>query len=293
MTFLQTNNECLQILFVCFTESIHWCANNIGFNMSSYYFEEVSNGYMPSDWTTGPWSPDHQHGGAPTMLIGHLLQEQSQLALVRLTVEFLRPVPKKLMRAEFEKVRSGKKVESWSCSLFCDGEKVVSATGLFIQEEQQSFELPKHTTIKTPVLPDPNSQNSSKDIAFTFDTSEANMADSIEIILSRGEYGKGEVGAWLRMRGTVLKDKPATPLDRFLAVADCGNGIAGFLDIKKYSFINPDLTVYINRLPKNEWVHSDAKSFGCHNGIGLSDSAIFDEEGFIGRVNQSLLLREH
>jgi acyl-CoA thioesterase len=58
----------------------------------------------------------------------------------------------------------------------------------------------------------------------------------------------------------------------------------------QYSFINPDLTVYLHRYPVGEWVCLDAVTHPQSNGIGLAESALFDEEGSIGRAAQSLLI---
>ena len=101
----------------------------------------------------------------------------------------------------------------------------------------------------------------------------------------------GAATDWIRLRVPLLLGEPTSPLSRVAAAADFGNGISWVLPRKdNYSFINPDLTVYLHRYPVGEWVCLDAVTHPQSNGIGLAESALFDEEGPIGRAAQSLLI---
>ena len=55
-------------------------------------------------------------------------------------------------------------------------------------------------------------------------------------------------------------------------------------------FINPDLSVYLHRYPKGEWVCLDAETTPGENGVGIALSTIFDAEGPIGHGIQSLFI---
>jgi hypothetical protein len=48
--------------------------------------------------------------------------------------------------------------------------------------------------------------------------------------------------------------------------------------------------VYLHRPPAGEWVCLDATTIPQPSGIGLADSALYDENGPIGRSLQSLVL---
>ena len=56
------------------------------------------------------------------------------------------------------------------------------------------------------------------------------------------------------------------------------------------SFINPDLTLYLQRLPRGEWVCLDAVTWPEGQGVGLAESELFDADGRLGRALQGLLL---
>ena len=55
-------------------------------------------------------------------------------------------------------------------------------------------------------------------------------------------------------------------------------------------FINPDLTLYIERQPVGEWIGLQAQTTIASGGIGTSESVLFDERGRVGRATQALLI---
>jgi acyl-CoA thioesterase len=81
-------------------------------------------------------------------------------------------------------------------------------------------------------------------------------------------------------------------LQRTLVAADCGNGISSAVDIHRYLFINPDLTVYQHRPAAGEWIGLDAQTRLERHGSGLAEAALFDANGRLGRSLQSVYLDE-
>jgi hypothetical protein len=62
------------------------------------------------------------------------------------------------------------------------------------------------------------------------------------------------------------------------------------LDPLRYSFVNPDLTVYLERPPAGDWVGFEVRSGAGPLGAGLSESLLRDEAGLLGRSAQSLVI---
>jgi hypothetical protein len=103
----------------------------------------------------------------------------------------------------------------------------------------------------------------------------------------------GPATAWLRMRQPLVAGEEPTPLQRLLVAADVGNGISAALDFRRFLFINVDLTVHLERMPKGEWIGVDAATLPRPNGIGTAESTLFDvDNGRIGRALQTLLVSE-
>ena len=102
------------------------------------------------------------------------------------------------------------------------------------------------------------------------------------------EVGPGT--AWFALRGPVVAGEPTLPLDRVAAAADFGNGIASELSWEEYVFINPDLTIYMERDPVDEWVAMQSQMHVHQGAVALSDSVLWDRRGRIGRATQSLVV---
>jgi hypothetical protein len=107
----------------------------------------------------------------------------------------------------------------------------------------------------------------------------------------RGAFAQpGPATVWARLRYPLVPDEETGPLERVLAVADSGNGLSGELDITKWHFINPELTVHLHREAVGEWVGLDARTAISAGGAGLATSVLFDRDGQLGVGAQSLLI---
>ena len=56
------------------------------------------------------------------------------------------------------------------------------------------------------------------------------------------------------------RPQPVQPLESVAAASDFGNGIAAVLDWDEHMFINPDLTIYVERPPVDEWVALESQT---------------------------------
>lgn len=96
----------------------------------------------------------------------------------------------------------------------------------------------------------------------------------------------------MRPRVPIVAGEDPSPLQRVLVAADSGNGVSAVLDHARFVFINTDLSVHLHRLPEGEWVCLDALTLPERHGVGVSDAALWDERGPLGRALQSLFLAE-
>ena len=92
------------------------------------------------------------------------------------------------------------------------------------------------------------------------------------------------------MRYPLIPDEEPTPLERVLILADSGNGVSWELDINRWHFINPELTVHLHREAEGEWICLDAQTAISPGGVGLATSVLSDVTGPIGVGAQSLLI---
>jgi hypothetical protein len=115
--------------------------------------------------------------------------------------------------------------------------------------------------------------------------------DAIEIrFVDGGFYGGGRSTGWFRLLAPIVDGEDPSPLQRLAAAGDFGNGISAVLPWDQYMFINPDLTLYIEREPVGEWICLDAQTLIAPDGIGTAESVLFDQRGRVGRATQALLI---
>src|ERR1035437_1173910 len=116
---------------------------------------------------------------------------------------------------------------------------------------------------------------------------------AVEWRFTAGAFGQpGPATAWTRLRPPIVPGEPPSPLQRVLAVADSGNGISGELDLTKWHFINPELTVHLHREAVGEWICLEAQTAISPGGVGLATSVLSDLDGPIGVGAQSLLIAQ-
>ncbi len=239
-------------------------------------------------WTRGPWSPTHQHGGPPSALVGGRLEEMAGdgFRIVRVAIEITRPVPIGKLRLERSVRRDGRSVKAIVGRLF-DGEDklVMSAEALALAGTELGIDTAR--PVMNELLPD-----DSKHSEFPFLDSAPGYAGAMDLRFARGEFGKGDVMAWMRMRLPLLDGTDPSPLERTLIAADSSNGVSQRVHPFEYTFINPDLTVTLHHAAVGEWIGMAARTDFDAGGTGMSDARLYDEDGPIGQGVQTLLIRK-
>ncbi len=115
--------------------------------------------------------------------------------------------------------------------------------------------------------------------------------DAMDVRFISGAFLEpGPSTAWFRLRHPLVAGEDPTPLQRLAAAADFGNGISAVLPWDRFVFINPDLTIYLERAPVGEWFLLQSETRLGREGIGVSESLISDEHGRVGRATQALLV---
>jgi hypothetical protein len=271
------------------------------------FFEPDGDLYVPSELTRGPWDPGSQHAGPPTALIGReieRLESDAPRQVGRITFEIMRPVPIAPLRVEARVVRPGRSVEMCEATLSDgDGETLVRATAwrLRVAEVPIPAELTGEggrdvapagaSTLRPGHVPPPPDECAEREF---FDTGQSvGYHTAMDYRFASGAFLEpGPATVWMRMRQALVAGEDPTPLQRVLVAADSGNGVSATLDWSRFLFINVDLTVHLHRMPAGEWVCLDAITIPEPTGIGIADTALYDERGPVGRAAQTLLVGE-
>ena len=249
--------------------------------------------FLPTSHSRGPWDPGALHGGPVAMLVAHAVEHvptEHPMTVSRLTLELERPVPLAPLTVTASVTRPGRKVRLVDVDVHTDdGTRVVRARAL--QQRTAAVDL-SDQPLANEVTPAPPGPDGIASVQTNWsDVDEAFHVTACEHRYVTGGFDTpGPVLVWIRVVVDLLDGVPPTPLQRTVGVADFGNGVSAVLPFGRFLFINPDLTVHLDRPPTDEWVCLDARTHASPDGVGLAESELFDRSGRLGRSLQSLLL---
>jgi Thioesterase-like superfamily len=270
------------------------------------FFVPRGDVFAPTELTRGPWDPDSQHAGPPAALIGREIERLEGGAgrqVGRIAFEIMRAVPIAPLRVEARVVRPGRSVELVEASLSdADGE-VIRATAWRLRTAEVKIPAGLSSadgpgligTSPSTLRPGfaPPGVDQARPGTFPPTGQEVGYHTAMEYRFLRGAFADpGPALVWMRMLHPLVLGEEPSPLQRVLVAADSGNGVSATLDWTRYLFINVDLTVHLHRPLAGEWVCLDAITIPEPWGVGLADTALYDDRGPIGRVAQTLLIDE-
>lgn len=252
----------------------------------SFYVPLGDGRWLATVHTTGPWDARAQHGGPPSALLGRAIQEckpREDMMIARFTCEILGSIPVGEISVTARLVRPGRSVELLEATASAGGREVARATAWRVLR-----------TAADPVpsrLPAPQGPPGQYEPMPAPRSWVDGYLSAVEWRPVRGGFTKpGPATVWGRLRYPLVADEEPTALERVLAIADSGNGASWELDIRRWHFINPEVTVHLHREPAGEWICLDAQTAISPGGVGLATSVLSDVTGPVGTGAQTLLV---
>lgn len=235
----------------------------------------------------GPWSPDMQHGSAPSGLVtwaAEAIPTPVPMHIARLTIDLMRPVPLVPLAIETEVLRQGRKIQLCEVRLKADDVLVVRATVLKIRSEVQ--ELP--VGIADAPIEVPGPEQSRVEPA---DFSSSPFVSGMSLRAARGGFAHpGSSAIWYRVDRPLVEGAPISQVMRAAVASDFSNATSVALDFKHWTFLNADLTVSLSREPVGDWILLDGDCNIGPDGAGLAMARLGDARGYFGRAVQSLVI---
>jgi Thioesterase-like superfamily len=209
-------------------------------------------------------------------------QPREDMIIARFTCEILGPIPVGEIAIAARLVRPGRSVELLEATASSDGREVARASAWRVRRTEGA---PAICHLPAPAgLPDGSDSMARAGWV-------GGYLSAVEWRPAKGGFDvPGPATVWTRMRYPLLPDEDPSPLERVLTVADSGNGASWELDIKRWHFINPELTVHLHREAVGEWVCLDAQTSVSVAGAGLATSVLSDLDGPVGVGGQSLFI---
>lgn len=255
-------------------------------------YELKGGSVYATDLSRGPWDPGAQHGGGPAALLIREFEGlegggPDGLAIGRVTYELLRPVPLGSLRVEASVVRPGRRVQLLEGSIWGpDGVEVVRARALRVARAPVS--APETSDRMSP------GPEAGQPVQFPVQDEQRRFpVDAMDIRFVSGSFlDPGPSRAWFRLKVPLVAGEEPSGYQRLAAAADFPNGIATELDWGRWLFINPDLTIHVEREPVGEWIGLDAVMRVAADGSGQSEAVLYDADGRVGRSLQTLYVAQ-
>ena len=242
-------------------------------------FRRDGEHWLPQAQAGGPFGG--LHGGAISGLMVAEMERKASTEdmgiMLSASVLFLRPAPMAPLECETRVLRQGDRVGALEAELRAKDKLIAKAHASFVAASSAEG-VPEESARPfdpAPLAPWPMKPRFPQQTLF----------DALDL---RGDAGGIKWGRLLRP----ITAFPAT-LAHVFAVADNGQPFS-LGDprpiVARYAFPNIDLAIYVSRPPIGPWVGVEARSDWRTSGMGLTESALYDDHGRFGRACQSIVL---
>ena len=262
------------------------CITQVAHFENDPFYSELDGTLIPGPLTGGPWDTSIQHGGPISGILAHPVEQVSSpvpMRTGRYTVDMMRAVPLTPLRGEVEVVRSGYRIQVIRASLIDEQEREVArSTSLRMRLSEVVHPLDPERTAHEEDLPHPMP---AEPVAFTiFGVGAPEFLKAVEF-RRESDYRAGALGLlWLRMHNTQCEGSETSNFVRLATLSDMTLLAAQYLDAESW------MTVTAFRDPAGDW--SDTRSLHKNDvdGIGLSETVLYDLSGRVGRATASILI---
>ena len=235
--------------------------------------------WLPHEIATGPFRG--LHGGAVSGLVVAEMEragrEHGLGLLLSASVLLLRPAPLAALETRTELLRKGGRAGALETLLLADDKLVAKGVASLVAAEPVTG-----APAEPPLAADPEALPPwPMHPRFRHKT----LFDALDL------RHDGEGCIWGRLMRPLVPF--ATSLAGAFAVADNGQPFSLGGDhrlLERYTFPNIDIALHLSRPPQPGWIGVRARSDWRPDGMGLTESELFDEAGRIGRCCQTVVL---
>jgi hypothetical protein len=255
-----------------------------------FYIPSGNGEFDSTSATISPWDGTQQHGGPPSALLARAIEQcepRPDMAISRITLDFLGGIPQGRMKVSAEVIRPGRRIELVQSELHVGGRLVAVARAWRAQIGVGSAPSVPAEPATIPSRPPRQPQR-------YFDGVDPDWGYGRAVewrFLTSSFHEVGPALVWARPLLPLVVGEESSGLQRALIVADSANGLSAELDIADWLFIPPGLTLTVFREPEGEWLLLDAHSRIDSRGAGIAHATLFDAQGEFGVSTQPLLVQ--
>ena len=253
----------------------------------AYWHRTGAHSYRPTEHVGGSWDLATQHIAPALGVLAHEVEldrdrrRSDGLVVSRLSYDILGTVPLEPLDVVVDVLRPGRTIELVQATARHGGRDIVILRAWLAEP----YDTAGVAGTSLPAVPGPDELQ-------PWDMSAlwpGGFIASLE--LRRKEMGPGRSTSWVRTPYDLVDGEEVSRLAAVAGLLDVCNGIAVRTDPTKVLFPNLDLTAHFISAPAEGWLGLDTSvSFG-RGGIGLTSTVMYDEDGPIGTVAQTLTVR--
>ncbi|THD70797.1 MAG: thioesterase family protein [Bradyrhizobium sp.] len=234
----------------------------------------------------GPWSPDMLQGSATTAL---MVREVERLAITtafavrRLTFDLWRPAGLSAFRLQTEMLRDGRKAKTIQVRLMDGTSEIGRCTALLTAQGSESPADPFSKAAGSDAAPETGTPPPA------FAQKWSRYFQNVSVRLIEGALEKpGPAAAWMRLDVPLVDGEANTPLLQAVQAADFSSGVAQIVDMREWTFVNPEISLYLFRAPQDQWILIRSRTRVGACGAGLTTATLSDRHGPFAEVMQAM-----
>jgi hypothetical protein len=241
--------------------------------------------FRATEHAGGPWSPDMLQGSATTAL---MLREVERLAgksgfvVRRLTFDLWRPAGLRAFGLATEMLRDGRKAKTLQVRLM-DGEVEIGRCTALLTAPGESPADPFSKAASSDAAPETGTPPPA------FAQKWSRYFQNVSVRLIEGALEKpGPAAAWMRLDVPMVEGEANTPLLQAVQAADFSSGVAQIVDVREWTFVNPEISLYFFRAPEDEWILIRSRTRVGAHGAGLTTATLSDRQRPFAEVMQAM-----
>ena len=242
------------------------------------FFTRDGDRFIPTLSSRGPWDPKSLHGRVIAGMLGYAAERDfgsPEFLPARITADMFKLPKLDPVELKTRLVREGGRIKVVDAEFYSAGELMGRATCQFLRRTENpegSIWSPPNWDAPAPdALPVPEPR--------------AGMGGMWAMRPITGAMGTpGQKRTWMMEVRELVEGVPLTPFVRVAVAADFASPFANAGD-KGLGYINSDVTVYLSRLPRSEWIGFETINHQSTDGVAVGECFLYDEQGPIGSAS--------
>jgi hypothetical protein len=240
------------------------------------FFRKEDDKYLPNPICRGPWDPNSLHGRVIAGLLAFEIEQRhgdAEMLPARLTVDMYRLPDFSPIEISTRVVRDGYRIKVVDAEFVSGGNSMGRASCQLLRRTANP---------EVRVWSPPNWDVPSPEQIEVPEERASALGGMWAMRPIAGGFGTfGQKRTWMSEVRDLVEEVPLTPWMRVALAADFASPFANSGE-GGLAYINTDITLYLHRLPEDEWVGLEVVNHQSTDGVAIGECLLYDRKGSIG-----------